>query len=259
MRVVISNVNTSASITGAIRQQAISYAAPDTVIEVVTPFFGPDAVEDDFTSILSAVAVMDRIMAVKEPYDAVIEAGFGEGSRPGLQDLVQVPVVSITEAAAVTACLIGRSFSVITTINRAAAQIEEKLLLSGLIKRCASIRTTGLRVLDIENDRDAATTMIVEESKRALSIDNAEVICLGCAAMVGLEKPVSAAVTAPVVEGVSAAVKLVEGLHSLRLGATTARNTKHEYPGVTCWPLHRYLSGLVRGNDSTPENPGPFA
>jgi allantoin racemase len=259
MRVVISNVNTSASITEAIRQQAISYAAPHTMIEVVTPFFGPDAVEDDFTSILSAVAVMDRIMAVKEPYDAVIEAGFGEGSRPGLQDLVQVPVISITDAAAITASLIGRSFSVITTVNRAAAQIEEKLLLSGLIKRCASIRPTGLRVLDIENDYDAATTAIVEESKRALSIDNAEVICLGCAAMVTLENPVSAAVMAPVVEGVSAAVKLVEGLHSLRLGATAVRNTRHEHPGLTFWPLHRYLPGIAERNDSTPKASEPFA
>jgi allantoin racemase len=244
MRVVIANVNTSESITDKIRKQAISHAGPQTTIEVVTPFFGPSAVEDDFTSMLSAVAVMDRLMAVKEPYDAVIEAGFGESSRPGLQDLVQVPVVSITDAAAITAGLIGRRFSVITTVSRAAAQIEEKLILAGLIKRCASIRPTGLTVLGIGDDREAATAAIIEESKRALATDNADVICLGCAAMVTLEKPVSAAVEAPVVEGVSAAVKLVEGLYGLGLGASTSGNLRPEHPAVTCWPLHRHLPGI---------------
>jgi allantoin racemase len=243
MRVVIANVNTSKSITAAIRQQAVKYAGPQTTIEVVTPFFGPSAVEDDFTSMLSAVAVMDRIMAVEEPYDAIIEAGFGESARPGLQDLVQVPVLSITDAAAIAACLIGHSFSVITTVNRAAAQIEEKLELSGLIKRCASIRTTGLTVLDIDRDRENACTAIAEESKQALSNDNADVICLGCAAMVALENPVSAAVKAPVVEGVSAAVKLAEGLYDLGLDTTPGRGTRREHRGVTYWPLHQHLSG----------------
>jgi allantoin racemase len=244
MRVVIANVNTSESITDKIRKQAISHAGPQTTIEVVTPFFGPSAVEDDFTSMLSAVAVMDRLMAVKEPYDAVIEAGFGESSRPGLQDLVQVPVVSITDAAAITAGLIGRRFSVITTVSRAAAQIEEKLILSGLIKRCASIRPTGLTVLGIDDDREAATAAIIEESKRALATDNADVICLGCAAMVTLEKSVSAAVEAPVVEGVAAAVKLAEGLYGLGLGASTSGNLRPGHPAVTYWPLHQHLPGI---------------
>jgi allantoin racemase len=254
VRVLIANVNTSKSITEAIRRQAMNYAGPHTTIQVVAPFFGPSAVEDDFTSLLSAVAVMDRITAVQEPFDAIIEAGFGESALPGLQDLVQVPVISITDAAAMTACLIGRRFSVITTISRAAAQIEEKLLLSGLIKRCASIRTTGLTVLDIDRDRDTATAAIAEESKRALSIDNAEVICLGCAAMVSLEMPVSAAVNAPVIEGVSAAVKLAEGLHGLRLDMTRERSTRHEHSGLTYWPLHRHLSGMEPPSDGSLEN-----
>ena len=41
-------------------------------------------------------------------YDAVIQAGYGEHGREGLQELLDVPVVDITEAAASTAMYLGQ-------------------------------------------------------------------------------------------------------------------------------------------------------
>ena len=56
---------------------------------------------------LAAVAVMDRVLSYDQPYDAVIQAGYGEHGREGLQELLDVPVVDITEAAASTAQFLG--------------------------------------------------------------------------------------------------------------------------------------------------------
>ena len=47
----------------------------------------------NFESYLSAVGVMDRVMAYDEPYDGVVMAGFGEHGRDGLQELIDQPVV----------------------------------------------------------------------------------------------------------------------------------------------------------------------
>ena len=65
------------------------YASPGTQIEALRPFFGPQAVDCAFESYLSAVGVMDRVLAYREPYDAVVLAGFGEHGRDGLQELIE--------------------------------------------------------------------------------------------------------------------------------------------------------------------------
>src|SRR6476620_5919667 len=100
MRILVVNVNTTTSITDAIAKQAEAAAAPGTEIVGLTPDIGAESVEGNFESYLAAIAVMDRVRSYPEPYDAVIQAGYGEHGREGLQELLDVPVVDITEAAA---------------------------------------------------------------------------------------------------------------------------------------------------------------
>ena len=107
MRILVVNVNTTETMTKTIAEQAQAVAAPGTEIVGLTPFVGAESVEGNYESYLSAVAVMDRVLAYDEPYDAVIQAGFGEHGREGLQELLDVPVVDITEAAAHVAHLLG--------------------------------------------------------------------------------------------------------------------------------------------------------
>ncbi|MFF4792407.1 aspartate/glutamate racemase family protein [Streptomyces sp. NPDC001276] len=194
----------------------------------VTPSFGPESVEGNLESYLAAVAVMDRIVRYDEPYDAVIQAGYGEHGREGLQELLDVPVVDITEAAVQVAMLIGRTYSVVTTLDRAVPQIQDRLPLAGLNERCASVRASGLPVLELEADPARAADAIVTEARRAVDEDRAEVICLGCGGMAGLDQKISAATGVPVVDGVAAAVTLAEGL--VRLGLSTSKVRSYASP-----------------------------
>ncbi|MFB7111455.1 aspartate/glutamate racemase family protein [Streptomyces sp. NPDC056291] len=238
MRILIANVNTTASMTETIRAQAAASASPGVEIVGLTPSFGPESVEGNFESYLAAVAVMDRIVRYDEPYDAVIQAGYGEHGREGLQELLDVPVVDITEAAAQVAMLIGRTYSVVTTLDRAVPQIQDRLLLAGLSERCASVRASGLPVLELEADPARAADAIVAEARRAVDEDRAEVICLGCGGMAGLDQKISAATGVPVVDGVAAAVTLAEGL--VRLGLSTSKVRSYASPRpktVTGWPI----------------------
>ncbi|MFJ6563264.1 aspartate/glutamate racemase family protein [Streptomyces sp. NPDC091412] len=240
MRILIANVNTTASMTETIRAQAAASASPGVEIVGLTPSFGPESVEGNFESYLAAVAVMDRIVRYDEPYDAVIQAGYGEHGREGLQELLDVPVVDITEAAAQVAMLIGRTYSVVTTLDRAVPQIQDRLLLAGLNERCASVRASGLPVLELEADPTRAADAIVAEARRAVDEDRAEVICLGCGGMAGLDQKISAATGVPVVDGVAAAVTLAEGL--VRLGLSTSKVRSYAPPRpktVTGWPIVR--------------------
>lgn len=238
MRILVVNVNTTESMTEAIRQSAKRCASPGTEVVALTPAWGPEAVEGNFESYLAAVAVMDRVVGYGEPFDAVVQAGFGEHGREGLQELVDVPVVDITEASAHVACLLGTKFSVVTTLDRAVSMIEDRLRLAGLVDRCASVRSTGLSPIELDDDPDATLQALVTEARAAVERDRAEVICLGCAGMAGLEARMASELAVPIVDGVAAAVRMAEAL--VGLGLTTSKVRTHAAPRpkrLTGWPI----------------------
>ncbi|MDD1017175.1 aspartate/glutamate racemase family protein [Pseudomonas rubra] len=237
MRILVVNVNTTVSITDAIARQARSVASPGTEIVGLTPRFGAESVEGNFESYLAAVAVMERVLSYDQPFDAVIQAGYGEHGREGLQELLNVPVVDITEAAASVAMLLGHRYSVVTTLDRTVPLIEDRLKLAGLDSRCASVRASGLAVLELEEDPQRAIESVVAEAEKAVQFDKAEVICLGCGGMVGLEEQIQARTGVPVVDGVTAAVALAESL--VRLKLTTSKVRTYAQPRakqIVGWP-----------------------
>jgi len=242
MRVIVVNVNTSRTMTSSIGESARRYASPGTEIVALQPYFGAEAVDCNFESYLSAVAVMDRVLAYDEPYDAVVLAGFGEHGRDGLQELVEQPVLEICEASAHIAMMIGRAYSVVTTLQRSVPAIEDRLRLAGLWDRCASVRASGMSTLEVDNDPQAAMRAIVAEAAAAVQTDRAEVICLGCAGMAGLEDAITAEVRVPVIDGVGAAVRLAETLVGLGLKTSKVSTFAPPEPKkITGWPLSAQL------------------
>ncbi|MGO4681365.1 aspartate/glutamate racemase family protein [Microbacterium sp. 2MCAF23] len=221
MRILIANVNTTEAMTDAIAEAARSAASPGTEIIGLTPDFGAESCEGNFESYLAAIAVMDKVVRYEGEYDAVIQAGYGEHGREGLQELLTVPVVDITEAAASTAMYLGRSYSVVTTLDRTVPLIEDRLILAGLHDRCASVRSSGLGVLELESDPERAVEAIAAEAQKAVEVDRAEVIVLGCGGMAELKDRVVELCGVPVVDGVQAAVQVAESL--VRLGLTTSK------------------------------------
>jgi allantoin racemase len=233
MRILTVNVNTTESMTEGIGEQARKVAAEGTEIVALTPRFGAESVEGNFESYLAAVAVMDRVLSYPEPYDAVIQAGYGEHGREGLQELLDVPVVEITDAM-----FLGHKYSVVTTLDRAVPLIEDRLKLAGLDARCASVRASGMAVLELESDPARAVAAIVEQAAAAVTEDHAEVICLGCGGMAELEAAVRERTGVPVVDGVAAAVTIAESL--VRLGLSTSKVRTYAPPRakrITGFPL----------------------
>ncbi|HLQ84842.1 MAG TPA: aspartate/glutamate racemase family protein [Salinisphaeraceae bacterium] len=237
MRILVVNVNTTASMTEAIGQQAQAVANPDTEIVPLTPAFGAESVEGNYESYVAAVSVMETIRAYDGNYDAIIQAGYGEHGREGLQELFAVPIVDITEAAAASAMFLGHKYSVVTTLDRTVPLIEDRLRLAGLFERCASVRSSGLAVLDLEKDPDAAIETIAAQAAQAVEMDRAEVICLGCGGMAGLTQRVIERTGVPIVDGVSAAVKLAEGFVAQGLSTSKIRTYAPPRPKhFTNWP-----------------------
>jgi allantoin racemase len=240
VRILVVNCNTSEAMTSEIVEAAEAVARPGTEILGTQPFWGPKSAEGFYESYVTAAAVLDRLATwpQNEPIDAVIMAGFGEHGREGARQLLNVPVVDITEAAAQIACLLGHKYGIVTTMTQAVAPIESSIVAAGLASRCAGIRAADLEVLAVRSDMQTTAGLLEEQSRQLIS-NGADVIVLGCAGFGGMDKEMERRLGLPVVEGVSAAVALCEAL--VQLGKTTSKsgpyrpvNSAKEMVG---WPI----------------------
>jgi allantoin racemase len=246
VKILILNPNTSESMTAEIATAARAAAASDTEIVAARPSFGAIAIDSAAESYLSAVGVMDVVATMvaggEFDFDAVILAGFGEHGKDALQEMLFVPVLDIAECAAHVAHLIGRRFSVITTLARSIPAIEDRLTLAGLTAHCASVRACGLGTAEIDADPSSAVQAIVDEAARAITEDGADVICLGCAGMAGVTEAISGKLGVPAVDGVAAAVALAQALVGLGLSTSKVGALADGPPNPRShWPISSAL------------------
>jgi allantoin racemase len=100
----------------------------------------------------------------------------------------------------------------------------------------------------VDADPERAVRAIVAEARRAVDAAHAEVICLGCAGMAGLQKAITTELEVPVIDGIGAAVRLAEAV--VGLGLKTSKISTYAPPDakkITGWPLWQAL-GVPRAS-----------
>lgn len=245
--VLVMNVNTTASMTESMVASARSVAAPGTVVIGSEPAWGPDSCEGYYDSFVSAAAILDRLAELTSAereggplhFDGMVWSGFGEHGREAAMEFLNVPVVTITDAAAAVASLIGHRFGVVTSLGRTIPMIEDCYRLSGAIERCAAVLATELGVLELEVDHDRLVERFVASGRECMA-RGADVLILGCGGMSGMAEAMSAALGVPVVDGVASATKLIESLYGLGLSTSKANAFATPLPKQwTGWPVRR--------------------
>ncbi|QDF96324.1 Asp/Glu/hydantoin racemase [Azoarcus sp. DD4] len=221
MHIRLINPNTTASMTGKIGAAAARVAGAGTRISATNPEAGPVSVESHFDEAISAVGVLEEIRrGEREGCDAYIIACFGDPGLLAARELTRAPVLGIAEAAFHLATLIATRFSVVTTLGRTCIIAEHLLQNYGFAHHCRRVRAAEIPVLELEDDGACALGRIIDECRRARDEDGIGAIVLGCGGMADLTAEIRDAVGLPIVEGVTAAVKLAESLVSLGLGTS---------------------------------------
>lgn len=216
--------------THAIHQAAELFASTGTRVSASQPEAGPVSIESHYDEVISAVGVAEEVLKGEREgnVDAYIVACFGDPGLLAARELTRAPVIGIAEAAFHMATLISTRFSIVTTLSRTGIIAEHLLEQYGFRHHCRRIRAAEIPVLDLEHHPDAAFKRIVEECCRARDEDDIGAIVLGCGGMANLTQEISREVGIPVVEGVSAALKLAESLVSL--GLHTSKHGDLAYP-----------------------------
>jgi len=213
-RILVSNPNRIEACTRLIDEQARIAAGPDIEILTVQPHWGPVELASELEATVSAVGVLDAIRSTDVTYDAVVLAGFGEPGTEAVRRMVDCPVVDITEAAPMTAMLLGRSFGIVTSTHAAVPLVADRLRQLGLDSRCAGIDAVGLGVPELVGDPAAALRAIHGCAQEVLTRTRCDTIVLGCAGMAGFADELAKLLMVPVVDPLRAAVTGVQQLLS---------------------------------------------
>ncbi|ELY65525.1 aspartate/glutamate racemase family protein [Natrinema versiforme] len=220
IRIKAINPNTTEAMTDNIERVGDEHTSDDTEFVAVSPDSGPISIESYYDDYLAVPGVLEEIRRDADEFDAFVNACWGDPGIDACREVTDAPVVGIAESSMYVANMLGATFSVATIIPRARDFIERRVETTGLESQCASVRCTDLTVVETEETRDAAVDALLEASERAIEEDGAEVICLGCAGMGGLDGELEEALPVPVIDSVAAAAVLAEGV--VRLGKTTS-------------------------------------
>ena len=223
MRIRLINPNTTRRMTEAMGRCAREVAAPGTEVIAVNPTMGPPSIEGYYDEALATPGLLAEIAAgEREGCDGYVIACFGDPGLYAARELARGPVIGIAEAAMHAASVLAPGFSVVTTLARTCGMAWHLAERYGMKRFCRNVRATDVAVLDLDKPGSAARRIILDECRRALDEDGSDAIVLGCAGMAELCAEIEDALGAPVIEGVTAAVKWTEALVALRL-ATAKR------------------------------------
>ena len=218
MKLLVINPNISNDVTALIEAEALRSAGPDTELVVRTAGHGVEYIETRFESLIAAGAVAEIIAEYHGRVDGIVVAAFGDPGMPALKELVDVPVIGITEAALCAAALQGQRFSIIAISDRITAWYRDCVEHFGLGGRLASIRSINQSLNSIGSVQADFKESLLALSRQAVAEDGADVVILAGAPLAGLARDLEGQIPVPVVDGISAGIRMTEAVVALQSG-----------------------------------------
>lgn len=250
MKLLVINPNISDDVTALIESEARRSAAPGTELLVRTAGSGVEYIETRFESLMAAGAVAE-IIAEYSPgagaagsrpagggtdggtsvdggpdgtavggtaIDGIVVAAFGDPGMPALKELSDVPVIGITEAALCAAALQGHRFSIIAISDRIRPWYLDCVERFGLVGRLASIRSINEALSAIGSVQQDFKETLLALSWQSVAEDGADVVILAGAPLAGLARELRGQIPVPVVDGISAGIRMAEAVVGMQSG-----------------------------------------
>ena len=215
MKLLLVNGNTTQAVTDRVVAEATRCAAPGTAITGVTARFGVSIVSTEAENEIAGHAVLDALAANVTGHDAAILAISFDTALLGARQIVPVPVVGMTEASLLTACLLGRRLGLISFGQSSRWMYLDLVQGAGLSHRMAGFETiepANSAAYLREGEQDAA---VIEASDRLIA-SGADAVVVAGAAVAGIAHRLRARVSVPLLDGIACAVGQAETL--VRLG-----------------------------------------
>lgn len=218
MRILLLNPNTTEDLTQLMVQSARRTAAPGTMILPITAPRGFPYISSRAEAQIGGAIVLEMLAAHHRDGDAAIVAAFGDPGLRGARELFGIPVIGISEAAMLAACMLGRRFLIIGFTSVMRPWYEECVEMHGLGSRCAGVRALEGEFGSITQVREEKEELLLQLATSAIMETQADVLIPGGAPLAGLADKIKARLPVPVVDPTQAAVKMCEALIALKPG-----------------------------------------
>jgi allantoin racemase len=215
MKLLLVNGNTTQTVTDRVVAEAIRCAVPGIAITGVTARFGVGIVSNEAEEAIAGHAVLDALAANVSGHDAAILAISFDTALLGARQIVPIPVVGMTEASLLTACLLGRRFGLISFGHTSRAMYSDVVQRAGLSQRMAGHETIDL-ASSASYLREGAQDAAVIDSAGRLMVAGADAVVVAGAAVAGIAHRLRAQVAVPLLDGIACAVGQAQML--VRLG-----------------------------------------
>lgn len=215
MRILLVNPNITEGVTEVMAAEARRSASPGTAIIGITAKFGAQYIETRVEAAIAGHALLESLADHASEVDAAIVSAFGDPGLMAAKEMLDIPVVGLSEAALHMAYTLGRRISVICLTSRLRDWYGESAAAAGLSDRIVELRVVRAPVRNISTVVEDLAEPLLEECLAAVDEDRAEVVILGGGPTAGLARQIRDQVPVPVLDGVSCAVGLAETLARL--------------------------------------------
>ncbi|WP_339859069.1 aspartate/glutamate racemase family protein [Thalassospira alkalitolerans] len=230
-RIAVINPNMSTGFTDKVGAQARRIVASGTDVIALNPQFGPASIEGYYDEAFASVGLLATMRGLENPTDKALDpkpvdgyvvACFDDTGVDAARCLTKAPVMGLCEAALRFAAIVASRFAIVTPMAVSVRPLEHLVAKYGASSQCV-VRAAGVRTLDFEGENaDMAYLALKTAAENCLAKDGAEAIVLGCAGMTDIADRLHAELGVPVIDGVSAAVKMIEAMGMLGLATSKA-------------------------------------
>lgn len=227
LRILVANPNTTPQVTELCERAARAVASPGTEIVPLTGRFGARIINSRAENAIAAHAMLDMLAEHAAGADAVLLAVSYDTALLPAREVLPIPVVGMTEAAMLAACLLGTRFGLVTFGT--APVYRELVALYGLTGRLAGVRAITASPTDAYANPATVDALVAMNAAALAEEEGAEAVVLCGAAMAGMPARIADRVRVPVLDGISAGIGMCEMLAKLR--TTKARSGSLAHPG----------------------------
>jgi len=258
MKVLYINPVGSKTNDAAMLRELKRSAGRGTEVEVVSLRRGPWHLDYHY---YESLVLSDVVHKVKEAesagYDAVVLGCFFDlGLQEAREVSERIVVAGPAESAMLLACSLGHRFSIIVGRRKVIPQMMDNVVRYGLKDRLASFRAVDMGVLDFQKDPSKTERAQTREGRKAITLDGAEVLILGCTAQFGFWKTLQRKLGVPVLDTLITPLKYAEYLITLRddFGWSPSKIGSYKSPPlgeIKAWELGRqYKTSVWKGETS---------
>jgi Asp/Glu/hydantoin racemase len=214
-RILVLNPNVTEAITATMVEEARRVASAETEIVPATARFGTQYIENRMEAAIAGHAVLDALAEQAPGCDAAVVAAFGDPGVFAAKEMLEIPVIGISEAAFLTAYTLGRRYAIVCLTPRLGVWYRECAEEHGLDGRLVAVRPLDVPPSDITAAKQQTGRKLVEACHEVVDRHGAEVVIMGGGPIAGLARTVAHEIPVPVLDGVSCAVRLAEALVDL--------------------------------------------